>query len=154
MSEVVDLAKKRVEEVVSFFGINVEVEAKETDDGIELDIAGSASTPRLIGHRGETLRAIEYLVNQMVKRDHPVSPRVLLDVAGYREARKSSLEEMARTTAATVQETGEEVALRPMNPAERRIVHMALREIPEVHTESRGDDRSRHIVVMLPKEKS
>jgi len=147
MSETTLVAKQRLEALVSFFGANVDVEAEQTDDGIELDIAGSATSPRLIGHRGETLRAIEYLMNQMIKRIDAEAPRVLVDVAGYKQARKESLQEMARELAERVKESGEEEELKPMNPAERRIVHMTLREIDGVESESRGVDRERRIVV-------
>ncbi|HSX02858.1 MAG TPA: R3H domain-containing nucleic acid-binding protein [Candidatus Saccharimonadia bacterium] len=141
-------ARRRLEELVSFFGVNAEAEVRQTEEGIELDLASTPATPRLIGHRGETLRAIEFLVNQMIKHTDGDAPRVLVDVAGYKKARRASLEEMAREVAQRVVETGREEELKPMNPAERRIVHMALREIPEVATESRGEDRSRRIVVL------
>ncbi len=74
-----------------------------------------------------------------------------MDVAGYRAARRESLEELAREVAARVADTGQEEELKPMNPAERRIVHMVLRDLPGVATESRGEDRQRRIVV-LPSE--
>jgi spoIIIJ-associated protein len=140
-------AKQRLEEMVAFLGVNVHVEASETDEGTMLDIAASPSTPRLIGHHGETLRALEYLVNQMARRTDPEGPRISVDIAGYRQARREALEEMAREVAKRVIESGREEELKPMNPAERRIVHMALREIDEVETESRGEDRDRRIVV-------
>jgi spoIIIJ-associated protein len=147
MTETTLIAKQRLEELVSFFGANVTVEADLTDDGIELNIAGSASTPRLIGHRGETLRAIEYLLGQMIKRIDPEAPRILVDIAGYKQARRESLTEMAQEIATRVKDSGEEEELKPMNPAERRIVHMALREIDGIDTESRGEGQGRHIVV-------
>jgi spoIIIJ-associated protein len=146
MNETTLVAKQRLEELVSFFGANVDVEAELTDDGIELNIASSPTSPRLIGHRGETLRAIEYLLNQMVKRVEGTAPRVLVDVAGYKQARKEALQEMARELAERVVATGEEEELKPMNPAERRIVHMTLKEIDGVESESRGSDRERRIV--------
>lgn len=147
MNETADLAKKRLEELVSFLGANVEASVTVTDDGIELDVENSTISPRLIGHRGETLRAIEFLVNQMVKRHDGAAPRVSVDIAGYRAARRQSLEDMAAEIAARVKDTGKEEELKPMNPAERRIVHMALREIEGVETESRGYERDRRIVV-------
>jgi spoIIIJ-associated protein len=147
MTETTLIAKQRLEELVSFFGVNVTAEADETDDGIELNIAGTHSTPRLIGHRGETLRSIEYLLNQMVKRIDPEAPRVLVDVAGYKQSRKESLQELAAEVAKRVIDSGAEEELKPMNPAERRIVHMTLREIEGIETESRGENRDRHIVV-------
>ncbi|HVQ45014.1 MAG TPA: R3H domain-containing nucleic acid-binding protein [Candidatus Saccharimonadia bacterium] len=148
MSDTLEFAKLRLEELVAFFGVNVQVAADVTDDGIELSIDSIPASPRLIGHRGETLRALEYLVNQMVKAHDGLAPRVMVDIAGYREARRHSLEELARDTAARVKESGAEEELKPMNPADRRIVHMALREIDGVQTESRGDGHDRRIVVL------
>ena len=134
-------------ELISFFGINADVTPSTTEDGIVLDIDAPQASARLIGHHGETLRALEYLVNQIMKRIDGDAPRYQLDVAGYREARRRGLEDLARDTAKRVLETGESEELRPMNPAERRMVHMALRELPEVMTESVGEDRNRRIVI-------
>src|SRR5664279_4027079 len=128
MTETTLIAKQRLEEIVSFFGANVDVTADQTDDGIELDIGSTPVSPRLIGHHGETLRAIEYLLGQMIKRIDPEAPRILVDVAGYKDARRTSLTELATHIAKRVVDTGTEEELKPMNPAERRIVHMALRE--------------------------
>ncbi len=147
MSDTLAFAKLRLEEMVAFFGVNVSVDADVNDDGIELDIGSTPASPRLIGHRGETLRAIEYLLNQIVKAHDGDAPRVMVDVAGYKEARRASLEELAREVAARVKDSGAEEELKPMNPADRRIVHMALREIDGVATESRGDGHDRRIVV-------
>jgi spoIIIJ-associated protein len=147
MSNTLEFAKLRLEELVSFFGANVQVAADVTDDGIQLSIDNTPASPRLIGHRGETLRAIEYLLNQIVKAHDSLAPRILVDVAGYKEAQRQSLEELAREIAAKVKESGNEEELKPMNPADRRIVHMALREIEGVESESRGDGHDRRIVV-------
>jgi spoIIIJ-associated protein len=147
MNQTTLVAKQRLEELVSFFGANVDVSADVSDDGIELNIAGSRFTPRLIGHRGETLRAIEYLMNQMIKHIDEEAPRVLVDVAGYKAARRESLQELARETAERVKQSGEEEELKPMNPAERRIVHMTLRELEGIDSESRGEGQDRHIIV-------
>jgi len=146
-TDTVSYARQRLEELIAFFGANVEVEVDVTDDGIELSIGSSPISPRLIGHRGDTLRATEFLVGQMVKRHDPLAPRVLVDIAGYKRSRREALEQMAAEVAARVKESGAEEELKPMNPAERRIVHMVLREIDGIESESRGTDRTRHIVV-------
>jgi spoIIIJ-associated protein len=147
MSDTLEFSKLRLEEIVSFFEVNVQVAADVTDDGIQLSIDNTPASPRLIGHRGDTLRAIEYLLNQIVKAHDGDAPRVLVDVAGYKEAQRQSLEELARDIAARVKDSGAEEELKPMNPADRRIIHMALREIDGVQTESRGDGHDRRIVV-------
>lgn len=148
MTDTAATAKRRLEELVSFFGINADVTASESDEGIALDITASPQTPRLIGYHGETLRAIEFLINQIMKRADGASPRVSVDVAGYKQQRRESLESKARGAAERVIAGGTEEEMEPMNPAERRIVHMAVRDIPGIATESRGEDRERRIVIV------
>lgn len=145
MEQQVRLAKRRLEELISFFGLNIEVEAEQTEEGVELSIA-SDSTGRLIGRHGETLRALQHLVSMMMKEAAP-GVRFTVDVAGYRRAQAEKLGEMARAAAAKAMETGEEVVLRPMNAAERRLVHMTLHDSQDVETESRGEDPHRRIVI-------
>lgn len=147
MNITAEVAKQRLEELISFMGVNVEAKAETTDDGIELVIDSTPASPRLIGHRGETLRAIEYLVNQMVKRHDAAAPRILVDIAGYKQARRHTLEQLAHEVAGRVKESGQREPLKPMNPAERRIVHMTLRTIDGITSESEGEGRNRHIVV-------
>jgi spoIIIJ-associated protein len=147
MSDIAAAAKHQLEELLTFFEVNTEAEVRETEEGIELDVPASTATPRLIGRHGETLRAIEFLLNQMMKRVDGAAPRCSVDIAGYRAARRNTLEELAREVAARVAESGAEEELQPMNPAERRIVHMVLRDLPAIATESRGEDRERRIVV-------
>jgi spoIIIJ-associated protein len=146
--QLLESAKRRLDELVSFMGINVDSEVKETEDGISLEINSEHDTARLIGHHGETLHAIEYLVGQMIKNESEAAPRVMVDVAGYREARRASLEEKAQELARRVIETGREELMRPMNPAERRIVHMALQDMDGITTESRGEGRGRRLAII------
>ncbi len=147
MNDTLEFAKLRLEEIIAFFGANVRASADVTDDGIVLSIENTPDAPRLIGHRGETLRSIEYLLGQIVKAHDPLAPRILVDIAGYKEARRHNLEEMAKEVADRVKESGAEEELKPMNPADRRIVHMTLKEIEGVDTESRGEGHNRRIVV-------
>jgi spoIIIJ-associated protein len=147
MSDVTALAKRRVEEIVSFFEINADVKVIETPEAIELEILNNEASARIIGTRGETLRSIEHLVNMMVKRATTERVRVNLDVAGYKKARDASLEKMAQEAAERVLANGAEEELRPMTPAERRVVHLALKEIEGITSDSRGEDPKRFIVV-------
>lgn len=147
MNDVTALAKRRVEEIVSFFEINADVKVTETPEAIELEILNNEASARIIGTRGETLRSIEHLVNMMVKRATTERVRVNLDVAGYKKARDAGLEKMAREAAKKVLDSGTEEELRPMTPAERRVVHLALKEIEGITSDSRGEDPKRFIVV-------
>lgn len=145
--ELAELLRHRAEELISFFGINTSATATISSEMIEIEVA-SESAGRLIGHRGETLRALEYLLGNFAQHEAPGERvRVHLDIAGYRQARAETLTAMAKAIAERVSTSGQEEALKPMNPAERRIVHMALAAIPEVVTESRGEGRERYIVV-------
>lgn len=147
-ADLAELLRHRTEELISFFGINTSASVQMTPDAIEIDVA-SESAGLLIGHRGETLRALEYLLGAYAQREAPdLRLWVHLDIAGYRQARATTLANMAKSIAARVVASGAEEACKPMNPAERRIVHMALAAIPEVVTESRGEGRDRHIVVL------
>ena len=103
----------------------------------------------LIGRRGETLGALQYLLNVMVRQRYGEADHVFgVDVEGYRRRREQSLIEMAQRVAGEVRETGDVITLEPMRPAERRIVHMALSDEPGVKTESVGSGNDRQVEVM------
>lgn len=115
--------------------------------GPVIDIMGDDSG-LLIGRRGETLRALQFLVNLMVKpRIGEESTRVILDVERYRERRHSSLQALARRVADRVAATGRPIALEPMSPSERRVVHVALANHPRVTTQSAGVGESRQVTI-------
>jgi len=99
----------------------------------------------LIGRQGQTLDAIEYVLNRITGSD---GVRVMLDAEGYRARREQSLEQMARRVAAKVRESGRAIVLEPLSPRDRRTVHLALQGDQGVVTQSRGDGRFRQVVVM------
>lgn len=104
----------------------------------------------LIGRRGQTLQALQLLVNLMVRQEYGEHVRVLLDVESYRQRREASLRDMAAKVADRVVQTGRSITLEPMSPADRRIIHVSLTDHQSVSTESFGfgDDRK---VTVLPK---
>jgi spoIIIJ-associated protein len=113
-----------------------------------IDITGEDSG-LLIGRKGETLRALQFIVNLMVrKRAGEMNSRVVLDIEKYRERRQDSLRAMATRVADRVVASGRSIALEPMPAAERRIVHMALADHPRVTTQSAGTGEERKITVM------
>ena len=119
--------------------------------GPVIDITGDDSG-LLIGRRGETLRALQFLVNLAVRNSlGGEGVRVILDVERYRERRHNSLHEMALRVADRVANTGRAISLEPMPAAERRVIHMALADHPGVSTESTGFGDSRQVTV-APKE--
>ncbi len=111
---------------------------------VEIDIEGDDSG-LLIGRRGETLRALQFIVNLIVNQR--TEGRVMLDIEGYRERRYASLRTLASQVAERVTNTGRSVTLEPMASNERRIIHMTLSEHPQVITESTGIGASRKITI-------
>jgi len=131
-------------------------EPKETDNAPEgliparVEIVGD-DTGILIGHHGETLDAIQYLMNLSTSRRSGSGKRefvkILLDVGNYREKREETLRALARRTAARVVKYKRNIVLEPMNPYERRIIHSEIHNIPDVSTHSVGSDENRKIVI-------
>ena len=117
----------------------------------EVTVSIEASDPgRLIGFKGETLDALQLLVNQIIGRQQEEGgkfKRVIIDVAGWRKSKEGDLERRARSWAEEVKETGREIELDPMPSWQRRIVHMVISEIEGVESESVGEGRERHLVI-------
>ncbi len=111
-----------------------------------IDLAGDDSG-LLIGRRGQTLQALQFLVNLIVRRDFE-GVRVTLDVENYRQRREASLRDMAAKVGARVAQTNRSITLEPMSPADRRIIHTALSDHPGVSTESTGEGEGRKVMVM------
>lgn len=122
---------------------------RSSDDdeiGAIIDIQGEDAS-LLIGKRGETLQALQLMVNLILakRQSHPL---VIIDVEKYKERRSRSLETLARRVAERVVDSGQSITLEPMPAAERRVIHIALADHPDVTTESAGDGRGRKVTVM------
>jgi len=105
---------------------------------------------RLIGFKGETLDALQLIVNQVLSRQNPEEyKRVVVDVEGWRKNKEGDLERRARAWAQEVQESGKEIELDPMPSWQRRIVHMVISEMEGIESESMGEGRDRHLVIKL-----
>lgn len=126
------------------------VRMEENDKEIRINIDGD-HVGLLIGRRGDTLRALQLLLSVVIHREVKTNKRVLLDIADYKVRRAESLEGLAKRMADKARKSGRKVRLDPMNPAERRLVHLALEKEPGVTTYSEGKDPYRRIVV-LPEE--
>ncbi|MDN5325330.1 MAG: spoIIIJ-associated protein [Moorella sp. (in: firmicutes)] len=103
----------------------------------------------LIGHRGETLDALQYLTNLAVNRILQNKIRIILDVEGYRKRREQTLINLARRLSNRVKETGNRIVLEPMNPQERRVIHTALQNDSQILTFSEGQEPNRKVVIAL-----
>lgn len=143
----IQYAKKYLEDILSFFGLNTDIYAT-TEDGevIELHVPSTHLNGFLIGQHGDTMRALQFTVSSALKNQDYEVVRVNVDVADYKKARADRLAEKAEEWMKKVQESGETMELEPMNPADRRTVHKLAGEYG-VETESVGEGRDRHIVL-------
>ena len=139
-----------VSRILEAAGVNVTRTLRSANDpetgGPVIDLAGEDSG-LLIGRRGQTLQALQFLVNMIVRKEFN-DVRVMLDVENYRQRRESSLRDMAVKVAARVAETKRGITLEPMPPADRRIIHTSLTDHPAVTTESTGEGEGRKVMVM------
>ncbi|ACL71102.1 RNA-binding cell elongation regulator Jag/EloR [Halothermothrix orenii] len=131
----------------------VEVIEEKTDyDQVYLNISGD-NLGIIIGYRGETLDALQYLTSLVVNRELKKYTRVLLDAEGYRERRKKTLERLANKLARKAIRVGRKVVLEPMPPHERRIIHMTLKDSEQVYTYSEGQEPYRRVLIAPRMEK-
>ena len=147
IQDAMEYAKKFTEDVLSFFGLNVEVTAVSSDDEvIEVAIPSTNLNGFLIGRRGENMRSLQFLVSTALKNNDYAVTRVNVDVADYKRQRADRLRQKAEEWMKQVQESGESMELRTMNAADRRIIHKLAAEYGLV-SESEGEGRDRHIVL-------
>jgi|SRR5579862_6887930 len=150
MEEAILYAKKYLEDLLSFFGLNTDVYATtEDNEVIELDIPSTHLNGFLIGQRGDTLRSIQYTIGTALKNQNYAHTRVNVDVAGYKKQRNERLAKQAEEWFKEVRDRGQDRELAPMNAAERRVVHKAAEDWG-LTTESVGEGRERHIVIKAP----
>lgn len=142
-----DVAKAYLESVLTQLGVsNVVIEAKDTEDGAEFEVNGD-DIGFIIGHRGETLDALQYLTGLVVNHINEDYFRVIINIGNYREKREKTLEILGRKLAFKACKTGEKVSLEPMNPYERRIIHTAVQKVRGATSWSEGENLQRHVVI-------
>lgn len=143
----IQYAKKYLEDILSFFGLNTDIYAT-TDDNevIELSVPSTHLNGFLIGQRGDTMRALQFVVSNALKNQGYEVTRVNVDVADYKKSRADRLAKQAETWVNAVKESGESLHLKPMNAADRRVVHKVASDEGLV-TESEGEGRDRHVVL-------
>lgn len=145
-------AQEFLQELTELMGVHVSVAVETDEEGnVRANMEGD-TLGILIGRRGETLDALQYLTSLQVNKGQSEYTRVTLDTEGYRAKREEALIRLANRMANRAQKTGRRVALEPMNPYERRILHSALQNHPAVTTHSEGEEPNRHVVLTLKKE--
>lgn len=149
-----DKAEDFLNDVLTSINMQVSLDTKYDEEKQSLDIDMSGNDMGiLIGKRGQTLDALQYLTSLVVNKDNEEYIRVKLDTENYRERRKEALETLAKNIASKVKRTRRSVSLEPMNPYERRVIHSALQSDKYVFTRSEGEEPFRHVVVCLKREK-
>ena len=148
LSEDARLARDFLDGLTSRMGVPVTLETMETPEQLRMQMAGE-NMSLLIGRRGETLDALQYLTSLTVNRRREDYLRVSIDTENYRAKREEALRKLAIRMANKAKKSGRRVALEPMNPYERRILHSALQNDPEVTTHSEGEEPYRRVIITL-----
>lgn len=142
------LAVDFLKEVTEKMGLIVTVTAEENENSIYIDINGKDSGT-VIGKRGQTLDAIQYLTRLVVNKDDEKYKRVVVDAENYRAKREKTLEQLASRLAEKVVRTKKSVRLEPMNPYERKIIHATLQSNPKITTRSEGEEPYRRVIIEM-----
>jgi spoIIIJ-associated protein len=134
--------------ITAALGVEARIDVHE-DDEVLTATCSAGDAGLLIGRHGQTIDAVQYLVNAIAHRTYGVDRKeVVVDAAGYRERRRITLESLAVRTAAEVQRSGERAELEPMTAVERKVVHLVLKDAEGVQTASEGTEPNRYVVIL------
>ena len=143
--------KATLEKVLELLGFSATVDEHKLEEGLLLDVKTDDSG-RLIGRQGQTLSDLQYITNRMLFQQDPVAPKVTLDVGGYRSQAREALVRKAKEAAEKVRRWGDVVELEPMNAFDRRVVHQALKDDPDIETHSvEVDGTEKKAILLRPK---
>jgi spoIIIJ-associated protein len=135
------LAEDLLRQILEGLGVSAQIEIRRREDALVLCVEGCPEAGRLIGKDGNILHQLQFLLNLMIMKKLKSRMNVVVDVGGYRERRRKKLITRARDAARKVNSGGKPVILEPMHAADRRIVHLALRDDPGIETLSVKEDR-------------
>lgn len=142
-------AERFITEVARTMGLDITIARNDSKEELTLAISGGGDLGMLIGRRGQTLDALQYLVNIVANRYSNSHLRIVLDAEDFRERRRKTLEDLSERLAGHVVRTRKEVVLEPMSPHERKIIHSQLQNHAKVKTFSKGDEPNRRVVITL-----
>ena len=140
-------AEEFLSQVTRLIGLDVSFETEQEEEALKINMVGE-NQGILIGHRGETLDALQYLCSLRVNKDRDEYIRVTLDTENYRAKREQTLINLANRMAQKAVRSGRRMAMEPMNPYERRIMHSALQGNVQVTTHSEGEEPNRRVVIV------
>ncbi|MBN2477952.1 protein jag [Candidatus Micrarchaeota archaeon] len=141
-----EIARDFLEELFDKMGLEASIEISDDDEIMHINVM-SENSGVIIGRRGETLDALQFLTGLVVNRNNTTYKKILLDTEDYRKKRESTLENLANRMAYKVEKSGKSMSLEPMNPYERRIIHSTLQKNKNVETYSVGEDPNRKVVI-------
>ena len=127
--------KETLEKILALLGFQAAVEEHKLEEGLLLDVK-TEDAGRLIGRQGQTLADLQYITNRLLFQQDPNSPKAMVDVGGYRAQAREALVKKAKDAAEKVRRWGDAVELEPLNAFDRRVVHHALKDDPDVETHS------------------
>ena len=145
-----EVARRLLQDVAGAVGLDVTITTRREEDYLFFDVRGD-ELGILIGRRGQTLDALQYLTNLAAGRASSERQRVVVDVEGYRRRREETLQRLAERLAEKVRRSGQSVELEPMSAHERRVIHLALQDSPYVTTYSEGEEPYRKVVIEVKK---
>ena len=144
--ESVEFAKEYLEDMLSFYGVNVLTDASVEDDVIEIEVPAIEESSLLIGRNAETLRSFQYLVSTALRNKDAELVRVNVDIAGYKKQRAEQIAEKAKVWIEEVRSTGD-THIEKLNAADRRIVHKVAQDFEDIRTFSEGFGRDRAVII-------
>ncbi|MFZ1073287.1 MAG: R3H domain-containing nucleic acid-binding protein [Verrucomicrobiia bacterium] len=140
--------KETLEKILALLGFQAAVEEHKLEEGLLLDVK-TEDPGRLIGRQGQTLADLQYITNRLLFQQDPSSPKAMVDVGGYRAQAREALVKKARDAAEKVRRWGDAVELEPLNAFDRRVVHHALKDDPDVETHSVEVEGSEKKAILL-----
>jgi spoIIIJ-associated protein len=147
------VAQETLERIISLMSLDSKVSGEKKGDDIVLNIEGS-NTAILIGYKGRTLEALEYIVNKVVNKAAEKKVRVILDSENYRQRREESLQRLALKMGDQAKRTGKTVTMNAINPHDRRIIHLTLKGDPQVQTKSDGEGLLKRVYIIPNRKKT
>ena len=151
LEEAIIYAKKYLEDILSFFGLNTDVYATSEDEVIQLGVPSTHLNGFLIGQRGENMRSMQYLTSTALKNNDFSHTRVNVDIAEYKKQRADRLRDKAEDWMKKVRDSKKPMSLEPMNASDRRVIHKLAGEYSLI-SDSEGEGRDRHIVLKPAKD--
>lgn len=150
-ADAAEIGRVFLAEIFSEMHLNTDIVIEQKEDYLVFDIQGE-ELGILIGRRGDTLDALQFLLNLVINRRSNTKIKVIIDIENYRAKREETLVGLSHKLAAKARRTGQKVILEPMNPQERRIIHMTLQDDDSVNTYSEGEEPYRKVII-VPKKK-